>query len=131
MATALGKSGYLKIGTGAVVTVGEIKGYSLSSSSDTVEDTVIGDTFRTRKATLKTWSCSGEVFWDPIDAGQILTTIGTSVTVNLYPAGITTGLTYMTGQGIVTQFDVTGRVDSMVEATFAVEGSGTLTISTA
>lgn len=126
MATALGKSGYLKLST---VTVGEIKGYSLSSSSDTVEDTVIGDSFRTRKATLKTWSVSGEVFWDSNDAGQILATIGSTVTVALYPAGITTGLTYQTGGGIVTQFDITGRVDSMVEATFAVEGNGALTIT--
>ena len=124
MATALGKSGYLLLSS---TTVGEIKGYSLSSSSDTVEDTVIGDSFRTRKATLKTWSVSGEVFWDTLDAGQKLATIGSTVTVALYPAGITAALTYYTGGGIVTQFDVTGRVDSMVEATFAIEGNGALT----
>ena len=119
----------MRIGTGAVVSVGEIKGYSLTNTADTVEDTVIGDTFRTRKATLRTWSVSGELFWDPIDSGQILTVPGVAVTVHLFPAGVTAGLTYYAGQGIVTQFDVTGRNDSMVEANFTVEGNGTLTTS--
>jgi len=45
MANHLGREGTLKISS---TTVGELRNYSLSSSSDVVEDTVIGDTFRTR-----------------------------------------------------------------------------------
>jgi hypothetical protein len=127
MATSLGKSGYLKF---SAVTVGELRSYVLNSSSETVDDSVLGDNFRTRKATMKTWSASGEVFWDPLDAGQVVCTIGNSVTVNLYPQGIAASSTYYTGAAIVTQFDTKAGLDSMVEASFAVVGNGALSVAT-
>lgn len=125
MANQLGRSGVLKFSS---TTVGELRNYSLSQSSDTVEDSVLGDTFRTRKATMKTWSVSGDVYWDPVDAGQVLCSIGSSVTVNLYPIGGT--VTYYTGAGIVTKFDVSASFDGMIEGSISLEGNGTLTTLT-
>jgi predicted secreted protein len=127
MANHLGREGVVKLSS---TTIGELRNYALSQSSDTVEDSVIGDTFRTRKATLKTWSVSGDLYWDLEDAGQIALTIGSSVTVNLYPEGTTTVATYYTGGGIVTKFDVSAAFDGMVEGSVSIEGNGTLTVAT-
>ncbi len=58
MANHLGREGVFKISS---TTVGEIRNYALAQSSDVVEDSVIGDVFRTRRATLKTWSVNGDL----------------------------------------------------------------------
>lgn len=126
MANHLGREGVVKLSS---TTIGELRNYSLSQASDVVEDSVIGDTFRTRRPTLKTWSVSGDVYWDLADAGQIACTIGSSVTVNLYPMGTTTA-TYYTGGGIVTKFDVTAAFDGMVDGSISIEGNGALTVAT-
>lgn len=127
MANTLGRSGVVKISS---TTIGELKNYALSHSSDTVEDSVIGDTYRTRRGTMKTFSVSGDVFWDPIDAGQVLCSIGSSVTVNLYPMGIAASSTYYSGAGVVTKFDVNAAFDGMVEGSISIEGNGTLSTLT-
>ena len=126
MANHLGREGVVKLSS---TTIGELRNYALAQSSDTVEDSTIGDTFRTRKATLKTWSVSGDLYWDLNDAGQVALTVGSSVTVNLYPQG-TTAATYYSGGGIVTKFDVSAAFDGMVEGSIAIEGNGTLSVLT-
>lgn len=127
MANHLGKEGVLKIST---TTVAEIRGYSLAQSSATTEDTVIGDSWTTHKATLRSWQGSGDLFWDETDAGQILLVPGSTVTVNLYPEGIASSSTYFSGSALVTAFDVTARHDGMVEGTFSFQGVGTLSTLT-
>jgi len=127
MANHLGKEGYLKIST---TTVAELRGYSFTQAADTTEDTVIGDDWKTHKTTLKGWQVSGDLFWDEADAGQLSITLGSTVTVNLYPEGVLTADTYYYGSGLVTSFDITARHDSMIEASFAVMGNGTLTTTT-
>jgi hypothetical protein len=126
MANHLGREGVVKLSS---TTIGELRNYSLSQSSDTVEDSIIGDTFRTRKATMKTWSVNGDLYWDLNDAGQVALTVGSSVTVNLYPQG-TTAATYYSGGGIVTKFDVSAAFETMVEGSIIIEGNGTLTVAT-
>ena len=123
MPNQLGRVGSVRISS---TTIGELRNYSLSNSSDTVEDTIIGDTFRTRKATLRSWSVSGDVYWDPVDAGQVLVTVGAAVTVNLYPMGLGASASYYSGSGIVSKFDVSGSFDGMVEGSISIEGNGTL-----
>jgi predicted secreted protein len=127
MANHLGREGLIKISS---TTVGELRNYALSNSSDTVEDSVIGDTFRTRKATLRSWSVSGDLYWDETDAGQLTLTVGSSVTVNLYPEGADATDTYYSGGGIVTKFDISAAFDGMVEGSITIEGNGTLSTLT-
>ena len=124
MANHLGREGLVKI---SATTIGELRNYSLSHSSDTVEDSVIGDTYRTRLATMKTWSASGDLYWDETDAGQLLITIGSQVTLNLYPEGATAGDVYYTGSAIVTKFDLSASFDGIVEGAISFEGNGVLT----
>ena len=126
MATKLGRDGLIKISS---TTIGELRNYALSHSSDTVEDSVIGDTYRTRLATMKTWSASGDLYWDETDAGQLLITIGSQVTLNLYPEGATAGDVYYTGSAIVTKFDISASFDGIVEGAISFEGNGVLTVT--
>ena len=123
MANHLGREGTVKISS---TTIGELRNYSLAHSSDVVEDSTLGDVYRTRKATMKTWSVSGDLYWDETDAGQIALTIGSSVTVNLYPEGEDSGDSYYSGGGIVTKFDISASFDGMVEGSISIEGNGAL-----
>lgn len=129
MATHTGSEGTVKVGANAIA---EIRSYSVEQTSDTVEDTTMGDTWRTHKTTLRSWTASVDCFWDESDTtGQGALTVGSEVTLNLYPEGATTGDTYLTGTGIVTSKTVTGSFDGMVESSISVQGTGTLTTGTA
>lgn len=123
MATHEGKYGVLKVST---TTVGEIRGYTLNETAATVDDTVMGDDWTTHKATQRSWQCSGDLFWDEADAGQLALTVGSTVTLNLYPEGADSGDTYKQGSAVIVGFDVTGRHDSVVEAAFSATGTGAL-----
>jgi predicted secreted protein len=128
MATKLGRDGLIRISS---TTIGELRNYALTHTSDTVEDSVLGDTYRTRLASMKTWSASGDLYWDEGDAGQLLITIGSSVTLNLYPEGSATTDIYYSGAAIVTQFNVSASFDGIVEGSIAFEGNGPLSTLTA
>lgn len=128
MATHTGSEGTIKIGSD---TVGEIRSYSISETADTIEDTVMGDSSRTYKTGLKSFSGSVDVFWDETDAGQTALTVGSSVTFNVYPEGATTGDKYFTGTALVTGLTVNGSSDGMVEASLTLQGTGALSLSTA
>ena len=65
-----------------------------------------------------------------VDAGQIALTIGSSVTVNLYPEGIAATSTYYSGGGIVTKFDISAAFDGMIEGSITIEGNGALSTLT-
>ena len=79
---------------------------------------------------MKTWSASGDLYWDETNAGQLLITIGSSVTLNLYPEGGDSGDTYYTGAAIVTQFNVSAAFDGIIEGSIAFEGNGALSTLT-
>ena len=128
MATKLGRDGLIKLSS---TTIGELRNYALTHSSDTVEDSVLGDTYRTRLASMKSFSVSGDLYWDEGDAGQLLITIGSSVTLNLYPEGASTGDVYYSGAAIVTKFDISANFDGIVEGSIAFEGNGSLSTLTA
>ena len=126
MATHTGSEGTVRVGaTNAVL---EIRSYSLEETADTVEDTSMGDSYRTFKTTLKGWSGSVDVFWDELDTtGQGALVPGSEVAIRFYPEGATTGDVYLTGQAIVTGKTITGSFDGMVESTITVQGTGALT----
>jgi len=128
MATKLGREGLIKLSS---TTIGELRNYALTHTSDTVEDSVLGDTYRTRLASMKSFSVSGDLYWDEADAGQLLITIGSQVTLNLYPEGGSTGDVYYSGAAIVTQFNVSASFDGIIEGSIAFEGNGPLSTLTA
>jgi len=128
MATHKGSEGTVKVGSNAVA---EIRSYSIEESADTLEDTSMGDSARTYKPSLTNFSGSLEVFWDETDtSGQGALSIGSEVTLNVYPEGDASGDTYYSGSAIVTGVSRTGSFDGLVEASISVQGNGALTAST-
>ena len=128
MATHKGSEGTVKVGSNAVA---EIRSYSIEESADTLEDTSMGDSARTYKPSLTSFSGSLDVFWDETDtSGQGALSIGSEVTLNVYPEGDTAGDTYYSGSAIVTGVSRTGAFDGLVEASISVQGNGALTSTT-
>lgn len=128
MANHKGSEGVVKVGAN---TVAEIKSWSLSEATDTIEDSVMGDSSRTYQVGLKTFSGSMDAFWDETDTtGQGALTNGASVTLNLYPEGADTGDTYYSGTAIVTGVERSAAFDGMVEASISFQGTGALTSTT-
>jgi len=128
MAVQTSADGVIKSGSNAVA---EITSFSFEQTSDTTEDTVIGDTDRTYKATLKSFTATIEGFYDPADTnGQETLTVGSSISFSIYPHGEGSGDVEITGSGIITGKTVTNSVGEMVTASFSVQGNGALTYGT-
>jgi hypothetical protein len=128
MANHTGSEGVVKVGAN---TVAEVRDWSLSETADTIEDTSMGDSARTRKTGLTSASGSISAFWDESDTtGQGAMTVGSEVTLNLYPEGATSGDTYASLSAIITEAGVSASFDGMVEATFSFESNGAVTWGT-
>jgi hypothetical protein len=128
MAVHKGSEGLIKVGSN---TVAEVKSFSLEESSDTVESTSMGDSYRSFEASLLSYSGSVDCFWDETDtSGQVALSPGSSVTLVWYPEGAGSGDTYYTGTVIVTGKTITGSFDGMVEASISVQGTGGITTAT-
>jgi len=128
MATHTGSEGTVKVGSNAIA---EIRSFSIEQSADTLEDTTMGDTARTYKSSLTTYTGTVDVLWDETDTnGQGALTIGAEVTLNLYPEGDTSGDTYYTGTAIVTGRTINSSYDGLVEMSISVQGSGALSETT-
>jgi len=128
MATHTGSEGTVKVGSNVIA---EIRSFSIEETADTLEDTTMGDTARTYKSSLTSYSGSLDVFWDETDAtGQGALTIGAEVTLAMYPEGDATGDTYLTGTAIVTGRSISSSFDGLVEMSISVQGTGSLTSTT-
>ena len=133
MATNKGSSGVVKIAAngGSVAVVGEVRSYSIDETSDTVEDTVMGDSVRTYLPSLTSATLSVDAYWDDADAQQLILDTGADIDWEIYPTGTGTGEKYYSGGGVVTAKTITASFDGMVEASFSVQVSGAVTEATA
>jgi len=127
MATHAGSEGVVFSGSNQIL---EVRSYTISETGETLEDTSMGDAARTYIASLKTFTGSLDVFWDETDTGQGDLDIGSTITLNLYPEGNTSGDTYYTGSAIVTEKSVTASFDGLVEMSVSVQGTGALSETT-
>ena len=128
MATHKGSEGTVKSGANAIA---EIRSYTITQTADTIEDTVMGDSARTYLSSLTSFSGSIECYWDETDTnGQLTLDPGSTVTINIYPEGSTSGDTYYTGSVIITEKSITASFDGMVEASFSFQGTGALSETT-
>jgi len=88
----------------------------------------MGDSARTKKVGLTSASGSLTAYWDETDTnGQEAMTIGSSVTLNLYPEGSANASTYATCTAILTSVGVSASFDGMVERTFSFDVNGAVT----
>ena len=128
MATHTGSEGTVKVGAN---TIAEIRSFSIDETGDTLEDTTMGDTARTYKSSLTSFSGSVDVFYDETDTtGQGALTVGAEITINAYPEGDTAGDTYKSGSAIVTGVSLSSSFDGMVESSITFQGNGSLTTTT-
>ena len=127
MATHHGKEGVIKAGTDVI---GDVTGFSLDTTADTVEDTSLSDTAKTYIAGRTGFSGSVDMHYDEADTAQAALLAGTSISFVLLPEGNTTGDESFTGSGIVTSMAVAVALDGVVTRTVAFQGSGALTIGT-
>ena len=128
MATHAGKEGTVKIGANVIA---EIRDWSVTETGETVDDTSMGDTTRTHKATVASWEASINCWWDETDAsGQGAMTINTSLVLNLYPEGSSGGDTFYSGTATITGITRNAALDGMVEVSFTALGNGVLTEAT-
>ena len=127
MATHTGSEGTIKIGSD---TLGELRSFTLESTAETIEDTSMGDTSRTYKVGLKTFTGTASVFFDETDTAQNALVAGAEITLNVYPEGASSGDTYYSGTAIVTGRTINSSFDGMVEMEISFQGTGALTEST-
>jgi len=123
MATYTGKDGAVYVGE---VAVAEIKDWSLEESASNTSDTVMGDVWETHKITQKSWTASFNAFWDADDSGQAALTVGSSIVLNLYPTGNTTGEVEWSGTCSILSISRSAAFDGLIEASFSVTGNGAL-----
>lgn len=127
MAVTKGSAGVVKIGA---VTVGEVKSYSLDQTSNTINTTSLGDSAQTYVGGTTDFSGSADVFWDPDDSGQAAVTVGSTVTLNLYPEGTASGAAFYSGSVVVTSISRSAGIDGTVDATLSFQGTGGLANTT-
>ena len=129
MATFSGNDGIVKVGANAVA---EVMSFTVNQTMEPIDDTSMGDSWRSHLAGLKTWDGTVEVRWDDTDTnGQEALTVGASVTLNLLPEGGTAGDYQLSGTASVTSISQTQSYDNTtVTRTFTFQGSGALTIGT-
>lgn len=135
MTTYIGNNGVVKTAAegGSVAAVTEVRSFSLESSADTIEASVMGSLNRVYKAGMQTFTGSVDVFYDPADAEQERLLVGTTVDFELYPQGDTEGgsddKNYYSGSAIVTGRTINSTTDGMVEMSITIQGTGALTVT--
>ena len=127
MATFSGSGGTVLVGTDPIA---EIKSYSVEENMDTLEDTSMGDTSRTYKASLKSFTGSCDVMFDDSDSGQSALLVGSEVSMSFLMEGNTTGDHRLTGTVLVTGRTINSSFDGLVEASLSFQGTGALTEGT-
>ena len=128
MATFKGSDGIVKAGGNAI---GEIRSFTVEQSADTIEDTSMGDSAKTFKSSLTSFTASVDGLFDDGDTAQTAMTIGSELAFLFQPEGDTTGDYQLSGTGIVTGLSRSQSYDGLVEISFSVQGTGALTIGTA
>lgn len=136
MTTTVGNAGVISIDddAGTAQTVAEVRNYSIETTSDTIETTIMGNVTRQYKKGLATFSGSADVYWDAthfttIDINPTVGSVGAPnkvVTLKIYPTG--SGLSW-NGEIIVTGYSVTGAFDGIIEASISFQGTGSIAYS--
>ena len=145
MATFTGHDGQIKFADSgdslSMTAIGNLRNFTIEQTQDTVENTTMGNgNVRTYLPGMHTFTISGDVFFDGADTVQakiddLVSKTGdeTLATFEVYPSGDgaseTPANTKFSGSCIITSFSITSSVDGMVEASFAAQGSGALTLA--
>jgi predicted secreted protein len=131
MAT-VGNNGVVNFGGAAVA---EVRSWSLETTADTIETSVMGNDARAYVKGMSTFSGSADVLWNAAHwttNGMNPNVTGTSqvgtapAAIVLYPEGSGTGFN---GNVIITGYTVNASYDGLIEASISFQGSGTVSYS--
>ena len=128
MATHVGTAGVVKVGANSVA---EVTGFTIDESADVLEDSQLTDTSKSYKVLRSDATGTVECHWDETDTnGQTALAVGSSVTLNLYPEGDSSGDTYYTGTALVTGVSQNVSLDGVISRTITVQFSGGVSTTT-
>lgn len=127
MATFVGNGGTVLAGSDAI---GELRSYSVEETVETIDDSVIGDSYQTHKGGLKSWSGSADVYFDDGDTAQQALTVGASLIISFQMEGDGAGAHKLSGTATVDTRSISAAFDNMVEASITFTGNGALTEGT-
>jgi len=132
MATHFGSDGSVKLVTsgGSVAQVGELLNWTVTMTTDAVENTSMGDTNRTYVKGLSTGTGSMSLYLDPDDAVQQDLVQGDSVDCEFFVEGTDSGDTKYTGTFIVTSVERGTTMDGIATLNAELQLTGALTIAT-
>ena len=144
MATLTGNNGQITIGG---VNVLNLRNFSVDITSDTIEETTMGDDTRQYLKGLSSWSGSADVYVDTANLtggasviGSLITTggavgdSGASCVFALDSSGATGGVggtlsKKLTGTALITGFTMNSSMDGMIEGSVSFQGTGALVYS--
>jgi len=129
MAVTSGRSGSVAVGANVVA---EVRSFSIEENATTTETTSMSTTGLDDTYVVTKTSSSGtvDVLYDYADTtGQGALQNGSSVTLNLYPAGNEAPNEKLTGTALVTSRTVNESYDGMAEMSLGVTITGGLTTS--
>lgn len=127
MATHHGKEGVVTVGGTAI---GNVTGFTIDTTHDTVEDTSLEDSNKSYLVGRGTFTASIDMNYDETDAQQSSLTTGSSLSFVFLPEGNVTGDESFSGTGIVTGMSIGLTLDSVTTRTVSLQGTGGLTIGT-
>jgi len=127
MATHHGKEGVVTVGGTAI---GNVTGFTIDTTHDTVEDTSLEDSNKSYLVGRGTFTASIDMNYDETDAQQSTLTTGSSLSFVFLPEGNASGDESFSGTGIVTGMSVGLTLDGVTTRTVSLQGTGGLTIGT-
>ena len=128
MATTTGNDGAVFIGNYAIA---EVRSFTINESADRIEDTALGDSNRTYKAGLADVNGTIECWFDASDTtGQEAMSVGSTVSLDLRPAGTGSGLATWTVSAQITEITTEIQFNEIITRGFNWAAAGTLTKGT-
>lgn len=125
MANYRGCEGIVKVGTDIVA---EVKDWSLSETTEVIDVSTLGSCAKKKRSGMTDATGNLTANWDDTDTtGQGVLINGATVTLNLYPAGDTTGREFASFDALITAINNSGGVDSVVEKSIDFEVTGDIT----
>tara|TARA_E500000178_G_C17006387_1_gene748307 strand:- start:1268 stop:1684 length:417 start_codon:yes stop_codon:yes gene_type:complete len=127
-----GTSGVIKFDVGGSVTsIASVISFTVTNTGDVIETSAMGSTARTYVPGLTNATTSMSLYFVDGDSAQAALQSGpgaAAATVELFPSGQTTGQK-LSGEMIVTSFEVTAANDGAVTAEVAGQITGALTVT--
>ena len=130
MATFTGENGQVDLtsaDSAGVITIAEVRSWTVEHTKDVIEDTVMGDAARTYLSGLHQFTGTLECMYDTAQTATAAIfdpASDSQIEVEFFPQA-TSGVKYI-GKAIITSVSRTASFDDLVTATVSIQGSGPL-----